>query len=262
MARIHIENDDSLPDLADLLKGTRIKQSPRKKMQQGDVPQPQAQPRSRQASDSERFPSDLSPPSGSLPRVSGSLPRGKASNSRQLDTSDDCKPARRRNEAEDEKAAKPRQRVLKKVENNARLGSGSASKEKTGLTTEDNEVDKKTLPSRTPRRVAKPRFQQIVFSNDEDVENEVENKEEYDSDDSLPSPSKLFRKPRLFGAELDKSARGLKEPSLKLGKFLIPSLPSSAAVLRESLVAKTQPVLPTTSSPTSSSDNDKSAFLI
>lgn len=260
MARIHIDNDDSLPDLADLLKGTRIKQSPRKKIQRGDVSQPQ--PRSRQASDSLRFSSGSLPPSDSVPRTYGSLPRRKASDSRQLDTSDECRTARRRNEAEDEKATKPRQRVLKKVENNARLGSGSASKEGVRLTIGENDGDKKVLPSRTPRRVAKPTVQQIAFFDDEDAENEVEKKEEYDSDDSLPSPSKLFRKPRLFGVELDESARGLKEPSLKLGKVLIPSLPSSAVVSKESLVLKTQPVLPTTSRPTSSSDNDKSAFLI
>lgn len=287
MARIHIDDiddiDDSLPDLAGL-----VLVSPRKTIQ------PQLQPRwrSRQAlswrqSDGE----DSQSVDESRSRRVG---KPRSPRSQRLDVSDDNKPGPRRKEKEDGKAKKPRQRVLKKVEGNARLGLGFSlagkekEKEKGGLVVgeEDGDertfpsrnlesktlpsriVESKTLPSRTPRRVLKSRVQRVILSDDEDAENDgdgldgVEKKEEYDSDDSLPSPSRLFRKPRLFGAELDKTARSAKEPSLKLGKFLIPSLPSSAVASKESLVSKIQPILPTTSRPTSSSDNDKSAFLI
>ncbi|KAE9985849.1 hypothetical protein BLS_004529 [Venturia inaequalis] len=244
MARIHIDDDDdSLPDLADLLI------SPRKKIQPNDDYVPKLgsgpQPRSRLTSSSrQRDASD-------------------GSRSRQLDASEDNKPARRRKEAKDERPTKPRQRVLKKVENNARSGlvlaSSSTLKEKIGLGTERNDVDKNMLPGRTPRRAAKPRSQRVVFSDDEDenkVEKDLKEDSEYNSDDSLPSPSKFFQKPRLFGVESD-------EPpiSLKLGKFLVPSLPSCVVASKESLISKTLPLFPTTSRPTSSSDNDKSAFL-
>lgn len=233
MARIHIDNDDdSLPDLADLLISPRKKIQPQAK--DGSRPQPRSRPQ---------------------------LRLRQASSSRKVDGAEDGDGAGRRKEVEDERPMKPRQRVLKKVEGNARLGLGSGSslvsKERDGLEADEN---KKTLPSRTARRVAKPRDQRVILSDHED-ENEVDKHlredSEYDSDDSLPLPSKLFRKPRLFGSELDKPAA-----SLKLGKFLIPSLPSSAAASKESLIPKTQPVLTTTSRPTSSSDNDKSAFLI
>ncbi|TID14022.1 hmg box-containing protein [Venturia nashicola] len=241
MARIHIDNDDdSLPDLADLLI------SPRKKIQSiakdEELPRSrsrtQAQPQSRRALDSSR--------------------RCKVEDSRQRDVLNDGKSTRRRKEDEDEKLGKPRQRVLKKVENNARLGLGlvsrSDSKEKLGLGTEGDDGDKKTLPSRTPRRLAKSRVHKVIFSDDEDekeANKDLKEDSEYDSADSLPSPSNLFRKPRLFGAGLDKPVT-----SLKLGKFLLPSLPSSAAVSKDSLASKTQPIVSTTSRPTSSSDND------
>jgi len=217
MARIHIDNDDSLPDLADLLKV--IKQSPRKKIQ----------PKARQASDS-----------------------------RQVDTSNAPKPTARRivsDNGEDEKVTRPRQRVLKKVENNARLASASKERVRTPII-EDN-VEKKPLPGRTPRWIARPRVQELELSDDEDVENEV-TKKEYDSDASLPSPSKLFRRPRLSAPKTGSKTA----PTLKLGKIIIPSLPSVATPKEKLVIEETQPVLLSTSRPTSSSDNDKSAFLI
>lgn len=216
MARIHIDNDDSLPDLADFLKAVN-KSSPRKKTH---------------------------------PKPSQPIQRS-ISNLGQLEISHSPKPAPRRTETESDKGAKPRQRALKKVENNARLAS--ASREKVQLVLGEGSLDKDTIPSRTPRRVARPRLQQ----DDEEVRNGGNKKEECDSDDSLPSPSKLFRKPLLYASGVDRPARGLKESSLKLGKFSIPSLPCVPAS-KETSHSRS----PSTSRPTSSSDNDKSAFLI
>jgi hypothetical protein len=171
MARIHIDEDDSLPDLADLLKAS--KQSPRKKTQ----PTTRAGPR--QAAER------------------------SALGSQQVDIAEAAKPTTRRKvsengEEEEEKYTRPRQRALKKVENNARLAS--ASKERVRITTSEDNVDKKT-----------------------------------------------------------------KVPKLKLGKLILPRLPSIIPAPKEEPVAEQiQPVLPSTWRPTSSSDNDndKSAFLI
>jgi hypothetical protein len=235
MARIHIDDDDSLPDLADLLKA--IKQSPRKK----------TQPTPRQ------------------------LVKRSASDSRQLDISDFPKPTSRRIELENEKdgkGTKPRQRVLKKVENNARLAS--ESKEKVRSTIVEDNVDKKTLLGRTPRRIARPKVQELGLSDDEDVKNNAEGKKkgagrkyQYDSDNTLPSPSKLFSKPRSYAPVFEVTpSQDLKAPSLKLGKFILPSLPPKTTPKEKPLVQKTQPLLHSISRPTSSSDNDRAAFLI
>lgn len=226
--RIHTEDDDSLPDLADLLKAT--KSSPRKRL-----PPTPRQPVERSASDS-----------------------------RKLDAPDFPKPKPKRFESDndkEEKCIKPRQRALKKVENNARLAT--VSKEKVKIAINEDSVDKKTLTGRTPRRIARPKVQELVLSDSEDIENDAESKTkkavrkyQYDSDDSLPSPSKLFSKPQLSAPLFEaKPGKDLKARSLNLDIFASLSLPSNAA-------SKTTPALPPASRPTSSSDNDKSAFLI
>jgi hypothetical protein len=226
--RIHTEDDDSLPDLANLLKA--IKSSPRKRL-----PPTPRQPVERSASDS-----------------------------RQVNTSDFPKPKPKRFESDndkEEKCIKPRQRALKKVENNARLAT--VSKEKVKIAISEDRVEKETLPGRAPRRVARSKVQEFGLSNSEDIENDAESKTkkavkryQYDSDDSLPSPSKLFSKPQLPAPLFEaKPGKDLKAQSPNLDIFTSLSLPLNAA-------SKTTPALPPTSRPTSSSDNDKSAFLI
>lgn len=233
MARIHIDEDDSLPDLADLLKAN--KRSPRKNTQ--------ATPRQ---------PAERS-----------------ASNSRQHYTPKLPKPISRRTESEngkDEKNTKPRQRTLKKVENNARLAS--ASKEKVRTTIGEGSVVQKPVPIRAPRTTARSRSPVLELSNDEDAENEGTKKgadTEYqtDSDNSLPSPRKLFSKPPLFASTFEAELTNrLNAQGLNLGKFISPLLLPKRTTKEEVRVRNIQVALPSTSRPTSSSDNDKSAFLI
>jgi hypothetical protein len=242
MARIHIDSDDELPELADLLKA--LKQSPRKKAQPKTIPK-------------EHSPETVSSTRGRDP----SDPRAESRTIKYQGV--------KNTEPEKSTTTKPRQRVLRKVNDN--IHTTSISKESIRVTASDSKLNsERIIPAQTPRRLyLRPKQQELKIFEDESEDASVrvkncrkdEDNDEafiHDSEGSSPSPTRLFHRPASKRAsEMQRPSSGLKSNAFQ--KSLLPYDGNG-----EDIPFAKRPVIPATMSsrPTSSSSMDKPAFLL